>query len=532
MGGNQASKTGIREHHDDHSSSMGSDGGFHKALNFAEDQSGARQSKSLFSSCRSPYGGNVEAFGWALDSVGRSISFIASAVFVGTALLNLAKAAAGCATEIPEGETTLPECDGRIYGIRPSSILTTYSTVVGVVSSALLPLVGAIIDHSAHRLLVGRQTALVFCVLSVPLIFVGERTWFPLAITLLVLAFSGWVHCSIAFAYLPELTKDRDELVKLTASFTMIQYGTSVLFLIFMVGLLWLLGLGDDEIAAARIAQSISTVATCITFGWAWTKCFGERPAYQRVPEGSTIVTAGFRKLYRSAIVIFRNYSALKFFFIAIAFGEAAAQSLATIAITYLTDVLLFNSTQNGIAILLMFVGTVPGAVLSKYFTFRWSPLLGAKVAVSLMALNTGAAALFLTGPGQQVRTYTVGFVWGLGNGWKYASERCIVCQVIPKEQDGEYMGIYLFAGQILLWMPSLIFTLLNENGVNMRIGIASVGVSFLVALLAFFLMGDYDEAVLAVEEPVDGGDVEEADADAEAAPSEDVVNMDSRSEQ
>ena len=148
------------------------------------------------------------------------------------------------------------------------------------------------------------------------------------------------------------------------------------------------------------------------------------------------------------------------------------------------------------------------------------------------MALNTGAAALFLTGPGQQVRTYTVGFVWGLGNGWKYASERCIVCQVIPKEQDGEYMGIYLFAGQILLWMPSLIFTVLNENGVNMRIGIASVGVSFLVALLAFFLMGDYDEAVLAVEEPVDGGDVEEADADAEAAPSEDVVNMDSRSEQ
>ena len=58
------------------------------------------------------------------------------------------------------------------------------------------------------------------------------------------------------------------------------------------------------------------------------------------------------------------------------------------------------------------------------------------------------------------------------------------------------------------------------------------MGVSFLVALLAFFLMGDYDEAVLAVEEPVDGGDVEEADADAEAAPSEDVVNMDSRSEQ
>jgi len=446
--------------------------------------------------CCPPYGGNEEAFGWALDGIGRSVSFIASAVFVGTALLNLAKEAAGCETEIPEGETSLPECTGRIYGIRPSSILTTYSTVVGIISSALLPLVGSFIDHSRYRLQAGTYTALFVCVLLVPLIFVSEETWFGLAIILLILAFAGWVHTSIAFAYLPELTEDPDELVKFTASFTMIQYATTVIFLVFMIFLLSVLGLSDDEIAAARIAQSISTVVTSIVFGWAWTKCFGERPAFQAVPEGSTIWTAGFKKVCHSSIEIYRHYTALKWFFVGIAFGEAAGQSLATIAITYLTDVLLFNSTENGIAILVMFIGTVPGALLSKYCTNRLNPLWSAKIAVTIMTVNTALAAVLLTGPGQQIRTYIIGGIWGVGTGWKYTAERCIVCQVIPKGQDAELMGYYLFCGQILLWLPSLIFTILNENGVNMRIGIASVGAFFLIALVAYFIMGNYKEAM------------------------------------
>ena len=461
--------------------------------------------KPICSTCCPPYGGNVEAFGWALDGIGRSASFIASAVFVGTALLTLAKQAAGCETEIPEGETSLPECTGKVYGIRPSSILTTYSTVVGIVSSALLPLVGSFIDHSRYRLQAGRYTALFVCVLLVPLIFVSEETWFGLAIILLILAFAGWIHTSIAFAYLPELTEEPDELVKFTASFTMIQYATTVLFLVFMIGLLSVLGLSEDEIAAARIAQSISAVVTSAVFLWAWTRCFGERPAFQAVPEDSTIWTAGFKKVYHSSVEICRHYRALKWFFVGIAFGEAAGQSLATIAITFLTDVLLFNSTENGIAILVMFIGTIPGALLSKYCTMRLNALWSAKISVTIMTVNTAMAAVFLTGPGQQIRTYIIGGIWGIGTGWKYTAERCIVCQVIPKGQDAELMGYYLFCGQILLWLPSLIFTILNENGVNMRIGIASVGAFFLIALVAYFVMGNYKDAMQVAEEGNEG---------------------------
>jgi len=462
--------------------------------NSASDTTNLRKSPCL--SCWPPYGGNEEALGWALDGIGRSVSFIAAAVFVGTALLNLAKEAAGCETEIPEGETSLPECNGKVYGIRPSSLLTTYSTVVGLVSSAMLPLVGSFIDHSKYRQDAGRMTALVLCLLLVPLIFIAEETWFALAIILLVVAFLGWIHTSVAFAYLPELTDDETELVKLTASFTIIQYASTVIFLIVMIGLFYVLGLTDNAIVSARIAQSVSTVVTSVAFGWAWTRCFGERPAFQEIPPGSNIWNAGFKKVYHTSVRIYKSFSALKWFFVGIAFGEAASQSLATIAITYLTDVMLLNATENGIAILLLFIGSVPGALISKKFAFRFHSLWSAKVSVGIMALITGLAALFLTGPGQQIRVYCIAVGWGIGTGWKYTAERCIVCQIIPEGQDAELMGYYLFAGQILIWLPSLIFTVLNENGVNMRIGIATVGAFFLVALLAYFLMGDYAEAI------------------------------------
>jgi len=92
------------------------------------------------------YQGNREALGWALDGAARSIQFIGAGAFLSTSLLRMAKEAAGCETEPPPGETVISECNETIYGIKPSSLLTTYTMVVGVASSAMLPLMGAVID--------------------------------------------------------------------------------------------------------------------------------------------------------------------------------------------------------------------------------------------------------------------------------------------------------------------------------------------------------------------------------------------------
>jgi hypothetical protein len=89
------------------------------------------------------YHGNEEALAWALDIAARAVAFVTVGAFVGTALLRLAKEAAGCETQPPAdgSSSSVPECNGKVYGIRPSSLLTTYTMTVGVVSAALMPLV-------------------------------------------------------------------------------------------------------------------------------------------------------------------------------------------------------------------------------------------------------------------------------------------------------------------------------------------------------------------------------------------------------
>jgi len=62
-------------------------------------------------------------------------------------------------------------------------------------------------------------------------------------------------------------------------------------------------------------------------------------------------------------------------------------------------------------------------------------------------------------------------------------------------------MGIYIFAGQILVWLPPAIFTLLNEADVSMAWGLASDACFFLVALGIAYSMGDFELAMMKAQQ-------------------------------
>lgn len=57
-------------------------------------------------------------------------------------------------------------------------------------------------------------------------------------------------------------------------------------------------------------------------------------------------------------------------------------------------------------------------------------------------------------------------------------------------------MGLFFFMGQILGWLPPLIFTIMNEKGVNMRWGLGVVSFFCVFAVLMTLPMGNYQEAV------------------------------------
>jgi MFS transporter, UMF1 family len=424
---------------------------------------------------------------WTLDASARGTLIMGGAVFVSTAMLKLAREAAGCV----EGE----ECLGRVYGMRPSSLLTNIVTIVGLISAVSMPLVGSIIDHTKYRRQVGRVSASILTALILLQVILLEHVWFGAAILQVFVAYTYSIHLCAVYAYLPELTNDSDQLVKYTARFIASQYGASVIFLIVMVGLLELFDVAD-VLDSARISQSVVFCVSALFFGYSWSRLFPDRPALQQVPEGQSIVTAGFDKIFATSRTILLHHDAIKWFLISAAFAESATMAFSSIAITYMTDQLHFSSTENGIAILLLLLFGVPGTKVAAMFTNRFNPIRSLQLCLLLWIVTTAAASLVLHGQGQQLSVYCFAAVWGLSMGWVYPTEKVLYCTIIPKGQEAELMGVYICACQILSWLPPLVFTIMNEAGISMRVGLLTLNAYFFASFVILFFVGDYQAAM------------------------------------
>ena len=80
-----------------------------------------------------------------------------------------------------------------------------------------------------------------------------------------------------------------------------------------------------------------------------------------------------------------------------------------------------------------------------------------------------------------------------------FPSQRTLTVAIIPKGKETEMMGLISFFGQILGWLPALIFTVMNERGVDMRWSMSIVSYFLLTSCLITFLCGSYEDAVALV---------------------------------
>ena len=364
--------------------------------------------------------GTPEALAWACTVVGQAGIFIGIGAFIGPALVTLAKEEAGCETEpVESGDaSTVPECHGTVYGFKPSSLLTIMSSIVGISSAIIIPIVGAVVDYTAHRRLIGRWCSGMYSILILTLVFLNDDSWFALSIVLLVAVSIGWAQGMLFYAYLPELTDDESRLNEYSKTFTVLIFSTMVVYLAVVMGIAMAFGFAEDDVAVARCGAVVAFVLGAVLFYAAWGILFEERPASHILPEGQSLWGAGFRQVYRTTIKIYRDYRALKWFYVSICFGDAAIQSLSVIAITYITDQLQLSSQEVGAAALLMLLGSIPGALVGAFVNKRFNPIRSSGLSVLGMIIGTTLAAIFLKEPGQQMLTYFFAFLWGGGTGW------------------------------------------------------------------------------------------------------------------
>jgi MFS transporter, UMF1 family len=284
----------------------------------------------------------IEATGLSLDACGRAAVLI-SAILIGPALLQLASDAAGCnKTNIDD---TYSECELKIYGFRPSSLLTNIGAISGAIVAIFLPLFGSIVDHTSYRRQIGLLTAAAITTLKVIQISVGPSTWFAIAILQVIIHLLYNFHITGSYAYISELTTDPTKLSRYNSSFFTTLFIVMVTFLIVVVGISMILGV--DDVGTARISQILVTIVCTVSWSIAWLYYFQDRPAASQVPEGMSLLTCGFRKNIDTVRTIVGSNSALALLLLSVAFAEASSAAIITVGTTYMKEVLHMDADES-----------------------------------------------------------------------------------------------------------------------------------------------------------------------------------------
>lgn len=436
---------------------------------------------------------NIQTHQYLEEATGHSMDVAArgpinqSGSFVGSAMIRLAAQQAG-------------GIDNKVYGIRASSVLTVGSIIVGVTAGVTMPFVGALVDHTNHRKAMGSISAIVIVIAVAFQLMLSPDTWLAVFILETIGGYFLIMHQVCTMAYLPDLTHDLTEMGHYTARLMMNQYFVQGIFTSIVIAVSFSTKMSN--INTAKLAAGISAVIGFVFFGYAWLFLFRKRPKLRVLPPGHNLFTSGFKQLLVTTKLVFREYKALKWFMIALLFSpEAGAGVVLAIAVTFLTLFVDMNVREIAVVSLLMLFCNIPGAYISKRMCVRINPLNSFRCAEIMFAGVNALIAGTVTGSTDKDKglVYFYAALVGVAFGWMFPSQRTLAVALIPKGQETEIMGLISFFGQILGWLPVFVFTAMNENGVSMRWGLASVSFFLMLSCFLTLFCGNFEDAVALV---------------------------------
>jgi MFS-type transporter involved in bile tolerance (Atg22 family) len=364
-----------------------------------------------------------------------------------------------------------------------------------------MPFVGALVDHTDHRKVMGAVSAAI-CVISVGVqIMLSIDTWFAVFIFEIIGGYFLIMHQVCTMAYLPDLTHDLTEMGHYTARFMMNQYFVQGIFTSIIIAVSF--GMPLNNLQTAKLAACLATIIGVIFFGYAWTFMFRKRPKLREIPPGENLYTTGFKQLMVTARHVFKNYRALKWFMIALLFSpEAGAGVVLAIAVTFLTFFVRMSVKEIAVVSIIMLFANIPGAMLSKRMCRLINPLNSFRCAEIMFAITSALISGTITGSTDRDKSliYFYAFLVGIAFGWMFPSQRTLAVALIPKGQETEIMGLISFFGQVVGWLPVFVFTVMNENGVSMRWGCAIISFFLITSFFITLLCGPFEEAVALVE--------------------------------
>jgi MFS transporter, UMF1 family len=427
----------------------------------------------------------AQAYNWL--GLGRG-ALVMSNIFLSTSFIYLASEQVGCVyTDDENGnEIVVEDCDEKVHGSSPTSLIANIAVVSGVLSAIFMPMVGAMVDYTNHRRTVGIVSALLMLSIQVAQIGTVQATWFPMAILQAISGFLYQVQVLAVYAYLPEISRTVGEVTmsRFTGTFTTCQFLSQGSFLLVVIALSIALGLND--VVTAQVSQAIDVIWTGMFFILGW-RLMPSAPASHVLPEGHCrLVTQGFVQVYHTTKKLNQEYykSGLKWYLLALVFAEAGVNSFTVLAVVYLKDHIGLSGTDIGIFFLVVLIATLPGAFASSKITkCLKNPNRSWMLCLAFLIVFTAGGALIVDQSPQFV-AYIWGVCIGLLLGWFYPTENLFFSMILPHGQEAELSGFFVYCTQILGWLPPLIFSILVDNNVSQTYGVMSLSIYFFIAIL------------------------------------------------
>mmetsp|Transcript_24425 Transcript_24425/g.45517 ORF Transcript_24425/g.45517 Transcript_24425/m.45517 type:complete len:531 (+) Transcript_24425:237-1829(+) len=438
------------------------------------------------------------AKGYNVLGLGRG-GVVMSNIFLASALIHLACDEIGGID--PETNQCTNEQGATTHGMRPSTLITNIAVISGLLAAFFMPVFGAVIDYTSHRKLLGVGSAVFLTLIQATQMATNSTTWFPMAVLQAIAGFVYQIQVVTTYAYLPEMARfvGQNLMNNFTAIFTMSQFASQATFNIVVIAISIAVSLTTVQTAMASQAASVVWCIVFFTVGWRYMP---QRPAKHVLEKKQSILTAGFRQNFMTAKAIWTKFRVgLKWYLLALIFAEASAAAITSVSVVYLNDTIGLTTTQIGIFFLIALVATIPGAKLGSYITHATNPNTSWKLSqlTLLITLVIGAFTLEnLKGP-KELSYIWGGFV-GVLLGWFYPTENLFFSMCLPKGQEAELAGFFVYCTQILGWLPPLLFSFLVQADVSQKYGVIVSAFGFVAAILLLSCTGSWEDIVAEAE--------------------------------
>ena len=239
-------------------------------------------------------------------------------------------ASATCSSERFGGDDDGDDGDDsqcRYWGVNPGTLVSQAISIGSLLSALMMPIFGSIVDHSPHRLLMGKVSTALLVFVNFMQIFLFRATWIFIMLLQAAVQYPLYNCQYIArSAYMCELTKDlgvtlprinkRDRLWEMAGMW-------GYLIVVTVAVIVADFGVVD----AARLSQALASIigGSIMWKGWQYMPY---RPALMPLREGDSLLLSGFKKIFETAVMVRRDAPQLGRFLVGYVFIEAGTTNV------------------------------------------------------------------------------------------------------------------------------------------------------------------------------------------------------------